>query len=198
MDPVQPAQTSQRELNDLFANIIDDLVDDIVQETRIASEETLRLASEFLDDQSRRLITDVQRLFDRGREDDACPADVSTVDRPIATQAIARTDGDLVGHIHAGIRELARKNSAVRTEIGVVLSSMQFTEMLRQHLEGVRRSFRVLTNNPDRTLNQLCQALVAEMHTYDERRALYEHVLHEDLPHGDADMSQQIIDQLIG
>ena len=56
----------------------------------------------------------------------------------------------------------------------------------------------MLTNNPDRTLNQLCQALVAEMHTYDERRALYEHVLHEDLPHGDADMSQQIIDQLIG
>lgn len=41
-------------------------------------------------------------------------------------------------------------------------------------------------------------AMQKQMHTFDERKAFHEHVMHEQMPVEDQEVTQDLIDQLIG
>lgn len=174
-------QLQQQEINTLFTRIIRDLADDVINDTQSATEETIDIATQFLDTESQKLLESFHQLqhgADCPDDDDRGPA--------------------ITADVHAGIQEVIRKEEAVRTEVNTVLSAMQFSEMLRQQLEGVCRSFDILTNNLDAPLDELKEKMREQMHTYDERKAYYKHVMHSEMPTKDRDVSQNLIDQLIG
>lgn len=168
-----------QEISGLIAQIIRDLADDTINDTQAATDQTISIATQFLDNESQRLLENFHQL----QLDDAAPT--------------AEHQAHL-NDVQAGVREVIRKDETVRAEVNTVLSAMQFSEMLRQHLEGVARSFIILANNLDENSNTLKERMREEMHTYDERKAFYHHVLHQELPSEDQDISQDLIDQLIG
>lgn len=172
----------------LFLQILYDLAQDIIEDTQSAAEKTIDLSSQFLGEDSQDLV-DNFRSFN-----EASSQHIETD----TTQNKDVSHDEQLNVVRLNIAQIASKNKTIRAEVNVVLSSMQFSELLRQHLEGVRTSFEVMINDENKTIEQLKIAMQKTMHTYDERKAFHEHVMHEEMPSEDEEVTQDLIDQLFG
>lgn len=166
----------------LFYKILCDLSDDIVDDTQSAADKTIDLSSQFIGENSQNLVEDFRSL---------CTAD--------DTEKVS----EQLKIVQRNMAQVADKNRAIRSEVNVVLSAMQFSEFLRQHLTGLKVSFETMINfapqNADgENTNQIRFAMQKAMHTFDERKAFHEHVMHESMPAEDQEVTQDLIDQLIG
>ena len=189
----------------LFYQLISDLAEDVMKDTQLATDQTINLSAQFLDADSQNLVENfhglyesdeishlvennaknVDRIFEATKSDDFCPEKDYMASEQLST-------------VQQGVEEVLRKDSAIRAEINVILSSMQFAELLRQHLAGICASFNVLIDAKAENVDQLKKDMLAQMHTYDERKAFYIHVMHQDMPVEDETITQSLIDQLIG
>jgi Mg2+ and Co2+ transporter CorA len=189
----------------LFYQLISDLAEDVMKDTQSATDQTINLSSQFLDANSQNLVENFQGLYESeevGRMAENNAEDVDRILEATKTNSVypekASEADDQLSAVQQDVEEVIRKDTAIRAEINVILSSMQFAELLRQHLAGICNSFNILTNAKTNDVDKLIQDMQAEMHTYDERKAFYTHVLHQDMPVEDETITQSIIDQLIG
>lgn len=161
----------------LFYQLLCDLSEDIVNDTQVAADKTIDLSTRFLGDDSQNLVDGFRTLCASEGGDDA---------------------GEQLKIVQQNMEQVAEKNSAIRAEVNVVLGAMQFSEFLRQHLAGLRHSFDSMINAEADDTDQIRLAMQKQMHTFDERKAFYEHVLHKTMPVEDQEITQDLIDQLIG
>jgi len=166
----------------LFYQLLCDLTEDIVDDTQSAADKTIDLSTRFIGENSQHLVDDFRTL---------CASD----DADNVTEQLKV--------VQQNMKQVAEKNSAIRAEVNVVLGAMQFSEFLRQHLAGLRHSFEIMINfemqNVDmHDTQQLRLDMQKQMHTFDERKAFHEHVMHEQMPAEDQEINQDLIDQLIG
>ncbi len=166
----------------LFYQLLCDLSDDIVDDTQSAADKTIDLSSQFIGENSQNLVEDFRTL---------CAGD----ETGNVTEQLK-----IVQH---NIKQVAEKNMAIRAEVNVVLGAMQFSEFLRQHLKGLCFTFETMMNfevqgSDGQNTDQLRLAMQQQMHTFDERKAFHEHVMHEQMPVEDQEVTQDLIDQLIG
>ncbi len=176
--PMSPKNSKDQ----LFYQLLCDLSDDIVEDTQSAADKTIDLSTQFLGKDSVALVGDFRSL---------CAADEA-----------ANTDEQLK-IVQQNIKQVATKNSTIRAEVNVVLGAMQFSEFLRQHPAGMQHSFETMINyeTPDSEstdTQQLKLEMQKSMHTFDERKAFHEQVMHEQMPAEDQEITQELIDQLIG
>ena len=189
----------------LFYQLISDLAEDVMKDTQLATDQTINLSSQFLDTNSQNLVENFQGLYESeevGRMAENNAEDVDRILEATKTNSVypekASEADDQLSAVQQDVEEVIRKDTAIRAEISVILSSMQFAELLRQNLAGICNSFNILTNAKTNDIDKLIQDMQAQMHTYDERKAFYIHVLHQDMPIEDEAITQSIIDQLIG
>ena len=164
----------------LFYRLLCDLAQDIIGDTQLAAEQTIDLSSRFLDDDSQHLVDDFRTL---------CSSEATTEHS---------SDPAHLEIVQQNMDQVAKKNAAIRAEINVVLGSMQFSELLRQHLSGIQESFETMINHDAQDMTSLKLAMQQTMHTYDERKAFHEQVMHEQMPAEDLEITQDLIDQMIG
>ena len=189
----------------LFYQLISDLAEDVMKDTQLATDQTINLSSQFLDTNSQNLVENFQGLYESeevGRMAENNAEDVDRILEATKTNSVypekdSEAD-DQLSAVQQDVEEVIRKDTAIRAEISVILSSMQFAELLRQNLAGICSSFNVLTNAKTDNVDMLKEAMLKQMHTYDERKAFYTHVLHRNMPVEDESITQSIIDQLIG
>lgn len=169
--------TTQNSKDRLFYQLLCDLSEDIVEDTQAAADKTIDLSTQFLGEDSQSLVDGFRTLC--------------TVDEDVnATEQIRI--------VQQNMKQVADKNSAIRAEVNVVLGAMQFSEFLRQHLAGLRHSFETMISFDAENTEKLRLAMQEQMHTFDERKAFHEHVMHEQMPAEDQEITQDLIDQLIG
>lgn len=172
----------QNPKDQLFYQLLCELSDDIVNDTQSAADKTIDLSSQFLGKNGQSLVDGFRTL---------CASDEST------------DTVEQMKVVQKNMAQVAEKDSAIRAEVNVVLGAMQFSEFLRQHLAGLRHSFDAMINfdaqNPDvNNADRIRLAMQKQMHTFDERKAFHEHVMHEQMPAEDQEVTQDLIDQLIG
>ena len=168
----------------LFLQILSDLSQDIIEDTQRAANETMDLSARLLAKDNHQISEDFRAL---------CASEVSAQNQGVEPITI----------VQQNMAQVVEKNQAIRAEVGVVLGAMQFSELLRQHLVGLQNSFEVMINAGFSTENEadiaaLKKKMQATMHTFDERKAFHEQVLHEAMPVEDSEVTQDLIDQLIG
>jgi len=166
----------------LFYQLLCELSDDIVDDTQSAADRTIDLSSQFIGDNNQTLVADFRNL---------CASEESEN----VTEQLK-----IVQH---NMKRVADKNMAIRAEVNVLLGAMQFSEFLRQHLTGLRFTFETMMNFDAQAVDiqdskALRLAMQKQMHTFDERQAFHEHVMHEPMPAEDQEVTQDLIDQLIG
>ena len=172
----------QNPKDQLFYQLLCVLSDDIVNDTQSAADKTIDLSSQFLGKNGQSLVDGFRTL---------CVSDEST------------DTVEQMKVVQKNMAQVAEKDSAIRAEVNVVLGAMQFSEFLRQHLAGLRHSFDTMINfdaqSPDvNNADQIRLVMQKQMHTFDERKAFHEHVMHEQMPAEDQEVTQDLIDQLIG
>jgi hypothetical protein len=195
-----------RNLKDqLFYQLISDLAEDVMKDTQLATDQTLNLSAQFLDADSQDLVENFHGLYEN--EEVTRLVENNTVDVDLILEATktnsACPENDSVvseqlSAVQQGVEEVIRKDTAIRAEINVILSSMQFAELLRQNLAGICGSFKVLVEAKTEDINHIKEDMLKMMHTYDERKAFYNHVMHQNMPIEDESITQSLIDQLIG
>jgi len=192
-------------IDQLFFQLISDLAEDVMKDTQLATDQTINLSSQFLDSDSQNLVENFQGLYESDAINQLAENNAEKVDSIFeATQtnnSYPEKDSTASGQLSAvqlGVEEVIRKDTAIRAEINVILSSMQFAELLRQNLAGICASFKILTNAETEDVDKLKEDMQAQMHTYDERKAFYTHVMHQEMPIEDEAITQSLIDQLIG
>lgn len=161
----------------LFYQLLCDLSEDIVDDTQTAADKTIDLSTQFLGEDSQNLVDGFRTLCASEKNGDAT---------------------EQLKIVQKNMEQVADKNSAIRAEVNVVLGAMQFSEFLRQHLAGLRHSFESMINSPTEDDMQIRLAMQQQMHTFDERKAFHEQVMHEQMPVEDQEVTQDLIDQLIG
>lgn len=176
-----------------------------MNDTQIATDQTIDLSSQFLDSDSQNLVENFQSLYKSEAVNLVSEKNSEKVDSIFeATKtngSCSEKDTTASGQLSAvqlGVEEVIRKDTAIRAEINVILSSMQFAELLRQNLVGICASFNILTNTEIENIDKLKEDMQAQMHTYDERKVFYNHVMHQEMPVEDESITQSLIDQLIG
>ncbi len=186
----------------LFYELICDLAQDINDDTQSAANETISLSARFLDTESQKLV---DTFHDFCAHDETASMIQGNVNANLAVSKTNKippgnvnTYAEQLSAIQQGVQQVIKKDAAVRAEINVVLSAMQFSELLRQHLEGLCDSFKLLIRSNTQTPDELRTNMLEKMHTYDERKAFYNHVMHQDMPAEDEEVTQELIDQLIG
>jgi len=189
----------------LFYLLISDLAQDVMKDTQSATDLTINLSAQFLDADSQNLVENFQGLYEsdeikclvqKNAEDVDCIFDATKTNSFCPEKDSLASEQ--LSAVQRGVEEVIRKDTAIRAEINVILSSMQFAELLRQHLAGICASFNILTDAKTENTDKLKDAMLAQMHTYDERKAFYAHVMHQDMPVEDETITQSLIDQLIG
>jgi hypothetical protein len=173
---------AQNSKDRLFYQLLCDLSDDIVEDTQSAADKTIDLSTQFLGADSQNLVDDFRTLC--------------------ASEEIADAT-EQIKIVQKNMQQVATKNSAIRAEVNVVLGAMQFSEFLRQHLAGICLSFETMINSETsdagtKSTQQLKLDMQKKMHTFDERKAFHEQVMHEQMPVEDSEITQDLIDQLIG
>jgi len=161
----------------LFYQILSDLAEDIVNDTQVAADKTIDLSTQFLGDNGHALVEDF---------------------RTLCTSEESGKASEQLKVVQQNMKQVAEKNSAIRAEVNVVLSAMQFSEFLRQHLTGICYSFEAMINSETDDVSQIKLMMQKQMHTFDERKAFHEHVMHEQMPEEDQEVTQDLIDQLVG
>ena len=166
----------------LFYQLLCELSDDIVDDTQSAADRTIDLSSQFIGEKNQHLVEDFRSLCAGEESDDAT---------------------EQLKIVQQNMKQVADKNTAIRAEVNVLLGAMQFSEFLRQHLTGLRFTFEAMMNFDAQSVDgndteALRLAMQKQMHTFDERQAFHEHVMHEQMPEEDQEVSQDLIDQLIG
>ena len=169
--------TTQNSKDQLFYQLLCDLSDDIVHDTQSAADKTIDLSTQFLGEDGQHLVEDFRSL---------CASDESV------------NETAQLKIVQQNMQQVADKNATIRAEVNVVLGAMQFSEFLRQHLAGLRHSFDAMINAETDDVSQIKLAMQKQMHTFDERKAFHEHVMHEQMPDEDQEVTQDLIDQLIG
>lgn len=176
-----------------------------MKDTQAATDQTIDLSGRFLDAESQDLVENFQGLYESEEISRLAQHNADNVDcilEATKTNGLCPENDSTVSEqlsaVQFGVEEVIRKDTAIRAEINVILSSMQFAELLRQHLEGICASFEILTDAKAEKTDKLKEDMLAQMHTYDERKAFYTHVMHQDMPVEDATITQNLIDQLIG
>ncbi len=169
--------TTQNSKDQLFYQLLCELSDDIVNDTQSAADKTIDLSTRFLGEDGQHLVEDFRTL---------CASDENI------------NETEQIKIVEQNMQQVADKNSAIRAEVNVVLGAMQFSEFLRQHLAGLRHSFEAMINAETEDVSQIKLAMQKQMHTFDERKAFHEHVMHEQMPEEDREVTQDLIDQLIG
>ena len=189
----------------LFYQLISDLAEDVMNDTQLATDQTIDLSSQFLDSDSQNLVENFQGLYESEAINHQAENNAEKVDSIFeATKTNSSCsekdtmDSGQLSAVQLGVEEVIKKDSAIRAEINVILSSMQFAELLRQNLAGICASFKTLINAETEDIDQLKEDMQAQMHTYDERKAFYIHVMHQEMPAEDESITQSLIDQLIG
>lgn len=189
----------------LFYQLISDLSEDVMKDTQLATDQTINLSAQFLDAESQNLVENFQGLYEinevsRQAENNAEDVDgiLEAANKNSVYPEKDSMASEQLSAVQQGVEEVIRKDTAIRAEISVILSSMQFAELLRQHLAGICASFNVLTNAKTDDVNILKENMLQQMHTYDERKAFYTHVMHQNMPVEDEAITQSLIDQLIG
>jgi hypothetical protein len=189
----------------LFYQLISDLAEDVMNDTQIATDQTIDLSSQFLDSDSQDLVENFQGLYESEAithlaENNAEEVD-SIFEATKSNSSFPEKDSiasEQLSAVQLGVEEVIRKDTAIRAEINVILSSMQFAELLRQNLAGICASFNILVNAKTEDVKKLKEEMQAQMHTYDERKAFYNHLMHQEMPAEDESITQSLIDQLIG
>jgi len=166
----------------LFYQLLCELSDDIVDDTQSAADRTIDLSSQFIGENNHNLVEDFRSLC-------------SSEETGKVTEQLK-----IVQH---NMKQVADKNMAIRAEVNVLLGAMQFSEFLRQHLTGLRFTFETMMNFDVQSTDvgntgPLRLAMQKQMHTFDERQAFHEHIMHERMPEEDQEITQDLIDQLIG
>lgn len=166
----------------LFYQLLCDLADDIVDDTQSAVDKTIDLSSQFIGGNSQNLVEDFRILCTSDEADNVT---------------------EQLKIVQQNMKQVAAKNMAIRAEVNVVLGAMQFSEFLRQHLTGLCFTFETMMNFEMQAAEEgdtqsLRLAMQKQMHTFDERKAFHEHVMHEPMPTEDQEVTQDLIDQLIG
>lgn len=160
----------------LFYQLLCDLSQDIISDTQSAAEETISLTDQFFGEDKQHLVEDFRSI---------CAHDESlTKQQFIITKQ--------------NIDDVVRQNTAIRAEVNVVLGAMQFSEFLRQHLAGLQLSFETMINAVGKSPQQIKIDMQKKMHTFDERKAFHECIMHESMPGEDQEITQALIDQLVG
>jgi len=167
----------QNPKDQLFYQLLCELSDDIVEDTQSAADKTIDLSTQFLGKDGLNLVDGFRTL---------CVSD----------EAVNATEQLKI--VKQNMEQVADKDSAIRAEVSVVLGAMQFSEFLRQHLAGLRHSFDTMINFDGQNTDQIRLEMQKQMHTFDERKAFHEHVMHEQMPVEDQEVTQDLIDQLIG
>ena len=72
------------------------------------------------------------------------------------------------------------------------------TLLLRQNIEGILNTYKIIALDSEQSIESIRELMHQKMHTYDERKAFYEHVLHQEMPTEDENITQDLIDQIIG
>ena len=166
----------QNSKDQLFYQLLSDLSQDIIHDTQSAADETINLTDQFLGEDKQHLVEDFRAI---------CANDDSlTAQQLVITQQ--------------NMEQVVNQNAAIRAEVNVVLGSMQFSEFLRQHLAGIQLSFETMINGLGKSQQQVKIDMQEKMHTFDERKAFHECVMHEAMPVEDQEVTQVLIDQLIG
>ncbi len=195
-----------RNLKDrLFFELISDLAEDVMKDTQLATDQTINLSAQFLDADSQNLVENFHGLYEseevtRLVENNA--VDVDLILESTKTNSVCPEKDSIASEqlsaVQQGVEEVIKKDTAIRAEINVILSSMQFAELLRQNLAGICESFKVLVEANTEDINKIKGDMLEKMHTYDEHKAFYTHVMHQDMPIEDESITQSLIDQLIG
>jgi len=166
----------------LFYQLLCDLSDDIVDDTQSAADKTIDLSSQFVGESRRNLAEDFRSL---------CAGDeADNITKPLKI-------------VQQNMKQVAEKNMAIRAEVNVVLGAMPFSEFLRQHLTGLLFSFETMIDyerkeSDGQNMAPLRLAMQKQVHTFDERKAFHEQVMHEQMPAEDQEVTQDLIDQLTG
>lgn len=176
-----------------------------MNDTQLATDQTINLSSQFLDSDSQNLVENFQGLYESDAINQLAENNAEKVDSIFEATTTNNsypekdsTDSGQLSAVQLGVEEVIRKDTAIRAEINVILSSMQFAELLRQNLSGICASFKILTNAETEDVAKLKEDMQAQMHTFDERKAFYNHVMHQDMPAEDEAITQSLIDKLIG
>lgn len=192
-------------IDQLFFQLISDLAEDVMNDTQLATDQTINLSSQFLDSDSQNLVENFQGLYESDAINQLAENNAEKVDSifeaTTTNNSYPEKDSTASGQLSAvqlGVEEVIRKDTAIRAEINVILSSMQFAELLRQNLAGICASFKILTNAETEDVAKLKEDMQAQMHTFDERKSFYNHVMHQDMPAEDEAITQSLIDELIG
>jgi len=189
----------------LFYQLISDLSEDVMKDTQLATDQTINLSAQFLDAESQNLVENFQDLYESNEVASLAQNNTEDVDgilEATKTNSVYPEKDSMASEqlsaVQQGVEEVIRKDTAIRAEIGVILSSMQFAELLRQNLAGICTTFNVLTHAKTDNIDMLKEDMLKQLHTYDERKAFYTHVMHQNMPIEDETITQSIIDQLIG
>jgi len=189
----------------LFYQLISDLAQDVMKDTQSATDQTINLSAQFLDAESQNLVENFQGLYESDEISRLAQNNAENVDcifEATKTNSFCPDSDSMASEqlsaVQQGVEEVIRKDTAIRAEVNVILGSMQFAELLRQHLAGVCASFGVLMDAKTTNEAKLKEDMLTHMHTYDERKAFYAHVMHQDMPVEDEEITQSLIDQLIG
>ncbi len=193
---------TKQQKDHLFYELICDLAQDINADTQSAADQTISLSARFLDTESQKLVETFHTFCANDETTRAIQDNVdANLDRSKTNNLPSGNTSNYAEQLSAvqqGMQQVIKKDAAVRAEINVVLSAMQFSELLRQHLDGLCNSFNVLIRANTQTTDELKTAMLEQMHTYDECKAFYNHVMHQDMPAEDDEVTQDLIDQLIG
>ncbi len=164
----------------LFYQLLCDLSQDIIKDTQAAAEKTIDLSSQFLGDDKQNLVEDFRTLCNTNETKNETP------------------NTEHIKIVQQNMEQVVNKNTAIRSEVNIVLGAMQFTELLRQNLEGIQFSFETMTTTNTQNPDLIKLEMQEKMHTFEERKAFHEHVMHEPMPEEDQEITQDLIDQLIG
>ena len=198
---------SKQEVNDLFVNIINDLINNAMTDAQQATEDIIGVTSKFLDRESQNLVQNFHNLYESEELLELHHMSSDDIDNILngdfeqVSEATANENSEQIvkiNEIQNGVQEVIRKDESVRAEVNIVLNAMQFSEMLRQNLEGVFKTFSVLASNSQDSIAVLREKMEKELHTFDERNAFYQYVLHQEMPKEDEEITQDLIDQIIG
>jgi len=174
-------------IDQLFYQILCDLSQDVINDTQAAADETIDLSSHFLNAESMTLVDNFHTLCSNDSYDSSNKKNYTTKDYSKQLKIVKHN-----------IKQVNKKNASIRAEVNIVLSAMQFSELLRQHLVGLQGSFATMINANTLNIDNIKRRMQEDMHTYDERKAFHKHVMHEEMPSEDLEITQDLIDQMIG
>jgi hypothetical protein len=210
---------AKRQLDDLFLKVLGSMIDDVVKTSATASEQVIKLSSDFLSEKAQTALSRFHTLYFASAEVEQSKADVNAdIDRMFdavqgelakgsddAAIGKAVTENNELKEVRlqlAGVQKeletLISLESGIREKLVPVLTCMQFEDVMRQRLEHVMIAWHAIVAGigPDEILDVELAAIEVEANltSVEETAQFYRIVLKKEPPEGGLDSGGAFFD----